>query len=359
MSYTKTATLPVSPDEAFALITDPERLRRWQTVSAYVDLRAGGDFRWTVTPGHVAAGTYKELEPGKRIVFGWGWEGSDDLPPDASTVTVVIEPAGDGSTVTLTHDGLTPDQATSHAMGWDHYFERLQALASSGDAGPDEWAFAPETLDPITAAEASLAVLQPVLRNLTQDDQPKQTPCTEFTGHQLAEHLMGSLVSLGAMAGGTVENPEEGSLENRISVMTQQAVDAWRQVDLAGTVKAGENEMPAGVAGNILAFELALHAWDFAQTSGQTVHISEELVTYLRACADHLVPGGRDRGAFAAEVCGTGRRQPDRPARCLHRAYAGPRLRARLRTRPESPPGSRLGLSTTHTPHHQPEGEQS
>ena len=42
MTYTNTALLPVSPDEAFALITEPERLRRWQTVSAYVDLRAGG-----------------------------------------------------------------------------------------------------------------------------------------------------------------------------------------------------------------------------------------------------------------------------------------------------------------------------
>ena len=49
MSFTKSVTLPVSPDEAFALVTQPERLRRWQTVSAYVDLRAGGAYRWTVS----------------------------------------------------------------------------------------------------------------------------------------------------------------------------------------------------------------------------------------------------------------------------------------------------------------------
>ena len=92
MSFTKTVTLSVSPDEAFALITDPERLRRWQTVSAVVDLRAGGEYRWTVTPGHVAAGSYREVEPGKRIVFGWGWEGNEDLGPDASTVKFTIRP---------------------------------------------------------------------------------------------------------------------------------------------------------------------------------------------------------------------------------------------------------------------------
>ena len=302
MSFTKTAVLPVSPDEAFALITEPERLRRWQTVTAYVDLRAGGDYRWTITPGHVAAGTYKEIEPGKRVVFGWGWEGSEDLPPDASTITFTIEPSEGGSLVTLTHEGLSEEQAQFHAEGWHHYVERLERLAATGDAGQDEWAFAPEDLDPITAAEASLAVIQPMLRNLTPADQPKPSPCEEFTGHQVAEHLMDSLVTVGGMAGGTVVNPEQGSLENRVSVMTQQAVDAWRQVDLSGTVRAGENELPAGFAANILAFELTLHGWDLAQTSGQTLHISDELVAYLQAFAENLVPGGRKSGSFADEV---------------------------------------------------------
>ena len=30
------------------------------TVAARVDLRAGGEYRWTVTPGHIAAGTIVE-----------------------------------------------------------------------------------------------------------------------------------------------------------------------------------------------------------------------------------------------------------------------------------------------------------
>ena len=42
MSFDKTIHLPVGADEAFALITEPERLRRWQTVAARVDLRIGG-----------------------------------------------------------------------------------------------------------------------------------------------------------------------------------------------------------------------------------------------------------------------------------------------------------------------------
>ncbi len=42
MDIEKSALLPVSADEAFALITEPDRLRRWLAVSARVDLRAGG-----------------------------------------------------------------------------------------------------------------------------------------------------------------------------------------------------------------------------------------------------------------------------------------------------------------------------
>ena len=42
MPFEKSVTVPLSPDETFALITEPDRLRRWQAITARVDLRAGG-----------------------------------------------------------------------------------------------------------------------------------------------------------------------------------------------------------------------------------------------------------------------------------------------------------------------------
>ena len=306
MSYTQSVFLPVSPDEAFALVTQPERLRRWQTVSAHVDLRAGGAFRWTVVPGHTAAGTFREVEPGRRVVFGWGWEDSADLMPDASTVTVTVEPEGSGARVTLEHDGLTDEQATSHAEGWTHYLERLEAAAATGDAGTDEWSLAPPALDHLTSAEATLAALQVVLRNLTDDDRTAQTPCSEYDCHRLAEHLFGSLTGLGAMAGVEVVNPEEGSLENRVAVMAAQAIDAWRTRGVEGMIPGpGGGEMPASVGASILSLEFLLHGWDFAQASGQTMVVSDEVVAYVQGLADQIIPGSRDRGAFAAEVPAT------------------------------------------------------
>jgi uncharacterized protein (TIGR03086 family) len=303
MSYTKTAHLPVTPDEAFALVTEPERLRRWKTVSAVVDLRAGGAYRFTVIPGHVAAGHFRVVEAGRRIVFGWGWEGDEELPPDASTVTVTIEPADGGSLVTLVHEGLSDAQAAMHAEGWTHFFERLERLATTGDAGLDEWAATPQELTPVTASESVLAALQPVLRALTTEDRTKQTPCADFTCHELVEHLFDSLVQLGAMAGATVVNPEQGSLENRVSVMAAQAIDGWRDVDLGGSVPGdGGRDLPATSAAGVLPVELALHGWDIAQASGQHLRLSDEVVAYLRTLAEGFVPAGRGNGAFGPEV---------------------------------------------------------
>ena len=303
MSYTKSAVLPVTPDEAFALITEPERLRRWQTVSARVDLRAGGEYRWTVTPGHVAAGTYREIEPGRRVVFGWGWEGDPDLVPDASTVTITMEPTDDGTLVTLVHEGLTEEQAALHAEGWTHYFTRLEKVAADGDAGPDEWAAAPAELDLFSSAEATLALLQGVLRNLTTEDRTKQTPCSEFDCHALAEHLFGSLAGVGSMAGADVVNPQQGSLENRVAVMAAQAIEAWRGRGVEGMIPApGGGEMPADVGASIMSLEFLLHAWDFAQASGQPLTVSDEVVAYVQTLADPIIPAGRARGAFADAV---------------------------------------------------------
>lgn len=302
MSFTKSAVLPVPPDEAFALITEPERLRRWQTVTATVDLRAGGSYRWTVTPGHVAAGTYREVEPGRRIVFGWGWEDSEDLPTDTSTVTITVEPAEGGSKVTLVHEGLTEAQAAMHAEGWNHFFERLEKLAATGDAGPDEWAFAPENLTPLVAAEAALAALQPVLRGLTQADRDKPTPCSDFTAHELVEHLLASLAQLGGMAGVEIAAPRSGSAEDRVSTVAGEVIDGWRAVDLDGTVTGpGGEDTPARFLASIVPLELVLHGWDLAQATGRSLRVSDEVVSYVRELSEGVIASGRG-SSFGAEV---------------------------------------------------------
>jgi uncharacterized protein (TIGR03086 family) len=303
MPAEKTVLLPVSPEEAFALITEPDRLRRWKAVSARVDLRVGGDYRYTVVPGNVAAGTFIEVDPGRRIVFGWGWEGSPDLGPDASTVRITLEPAVGGTLVRLVHDGLTEEQAESHLAGWNHFFERLEQAVSTGDAGPDEWAAAPVDLNPLTSADATLAVCQNVLRGIDDGDLDKQTPCSKFTIGQLADHLIGSMVSLGGMAGAVVVQADAGTVESRVAFVAQQALEGWQKRGTDGTVKLGERDMPAVMAVSILSVELLVHAWDFAVTTGQQVPVSDVVSHYVLELAQQIIsPQARQGGSFADAV---------------------------------------------------------
>ncbi len=303
MAFEKSVLVPLSADDTFALITEPDRLRRWQVITARVDLRAGGDYRWTIVPGHSAAGTYTEVEPGRRVVFSWGWEGSADLPPGASTVIITLEPATGGTLVRLVHDGLTADQEASHAGGWNHYLGRLVTAATVGDAGSDEWAAAPPDLNPLAAAEATLAVCQLALRGVAEADYHRATVCTEFDVTQLTDHLIGSVTFLGAAAGAEA-GPAGGTiLEARVAAAAQATLEAWHVRGLDGEVKVGPHEMPAGAALGILSIEFLVHAWDFAQVTGQRVVVSDEVTQHVLGVARQIIsPEVRAGGSFADPI---------------------------------------------------------
>jgi len=289
----KSVFVPLDPEATFAMLTDPERLRRWQAVTARIDLRAGGDFRWTITPGHTAAGTVVEVEPGRRVVLSWGWEDSDDLPPGASVVTLTVEPAEGGTFVRLVHEGLDAAQAEGHGGGWDHYLARLAAAAgdASMDAGPDEWSAAPDPIDVLSAAEATAAICQRVLRAVPTDGGSMPTPCARYDVDALAEHLLGSIRSLGSMAGapagdaegsgGATAGPEAGSLEERVAQATQQALEAWRRRGTEGEVAFGAHPLPAERAAAILSIEYLVHAWDFSRAAGAPLEVDDKVSAYV------------------------------------------------------------------------------
>jgi uncharacterized protein (TIGR03086 family) len=303
MPFEKSVLVPLGADETFALITQPDRLRRWKAITARVDLRAGGDYRWTIIPGHSACGTFAEVEPGRRVVFTWGWEGDATLPPGASTVTITLEPAEGGTIVRLVHDGLTGEQAAMHGKGWTHYLGRLVEAGTRGDAGADEWAAVPQDPDAIAAAEATLAVCQLVLRGIAECDYDRATACPEFSVAQLGDHLVGSVTFVGGAIGAEFPATTATALESRLAAAAQPALEAWSRRGLDGTVKLGSSEMPAAAALAILSVEFLVHAWDFAQATGQHVTVHEGLAALvLDAAAQIITPEVRSGGSFADAV---------------------------------------------------------
>ncbi len=303
MPFEKAVLVPLEPATTFALITEPERLRRWMAVAARIELRAGGEYRWTVTPGHIAAGTVIEVDPGKRVVLSWGWEDGDP-PPGCSTVSITLTPVDGGTEVRLIHDGLNDEQANRHAEGWNHYLDRLVSAGRSGDAGPDEWANEPQDIDELSSAEATLAVLQRVLRSLGDADLSKQTACTEFNVAQLGDHLMNSIMAIGKSADAPLKPRDMNApLESQVADAAEVVLEAWRRRGVEGMVTLNSNQVPAILPIRVLSLEFLLHAWDFARAIDQQVLVSDQVAEFVHGIAGKVItPEARRYAGFADPV---------------------------------------------------------
>ena len=123
------------PEKVWEFFTRPEALVRWMGEYAVLEPEPGGEFSVDIK-GAPVRGRYLELEPPHRLVLSWGYAGSRELPPGASTVEVRLARDGAGTRVQLEHRDLPDPERPRHAAGWKHYLARLTA-ARAGDPGPD------------------------------------------------------------------------------------------------------------------------------------------------------------------------------------------------------------------------------
>lgn len=123
------------PERVWGFFTRPEAIIRWMGEYAVLDPQPGGEFTADVK-GAPVRGRYLELDPPHRLVLSWGYAGSDELPPGASTVEIRLVRDGAGTRVHLEHRDLPGPEEPGHAEGWKHYLARLRA-ACTGDPGPD------------------------------------------------------------------------------------------------------------------------------------------------------------------------------------------------------------------------------
>jgi uncharacterized protein YndB with AHSA1/START domain len=138
--YERTLAIDASPETVWEFLVDPEKLMRWKGINADLETQPGGIFRCEVIPGHIARGEYVEIDKPNKLVFTWGWDGSEDVPPGSSTIEIELASDGDGTSLRFVHKDLPNAEAiASHAHGWDHYLPRLETAAGGGDPGEDPW----------------------------------------------------------------------------------------------------------------------------------------------------------------------------------------------------------------------------
>lgn len=112
-------------------LTTVDGLKRWIADDAEVDPTPGGRVRWTHENGATMVGRFVELEPPRRLVFTYGWEGNlMGLPPEASTVEIELEEREGTTTLRLSHRGIPPESVEDHRRGWVFFLGRLRDAAN-------------------------------------------------------------------------------------------------------------------------------------------------------------------------------------------------------------------------------------
>jgi len=121
------------PGRVFRAWTEPELLKKWfgpETLTvpeAEVDLRVGGAWRIAMQDpeGKVyrVSGTYREIEPPRRLAFTWRFEHD---PGEPTLVVIDFNAHGDGTELVMTHERFPNiEERDHHAQGWVSTFNDL------------------------------------------------------------------------------------------------------------------------------------------------------------------------------------------------------------------------------------------
>lgn len=122
-SLNRSLVIRAPRDVVFRFFTDNERFARWWGVGSTIDGRVGGEMRIVYPNGVIARGQVTALEPGRRIVFTYGYEKAHpELPPGSSLVTIELADDPNGTKLSMRHDLPEAKVRDHHVPGWRYHF---------------------------------------------------------------------------------------------------------------------------------------------------------------------------------------------------------------------------------------------
>lgn len=126
--FTLTRSIAAAPERVWSAFTNADEYAAWVWPAEWgttcaIDLRVGGEFHVaSESRGLSVQGTYVEIDPITRLVMTW----AQTSRVGESLLTILIEPDGDGTALSLTHENF-PDEASQadHERGWTDCLSRL------------------------------------------------------------------------------------------------------------------------------------------------------------------------------------------------------------------------------------------
>jgi len=126
-AYTLTAKIPATPEEIYQAWLDSIGHSEMTGSQATMSDQVGAEV--SAWDGYIS-GRNLELVPGERIVQSWRTSEFDDEHED-SVITIVLEPADEGTLLTLEHSNVPDEQRSYEEGGWhSNYFEPMIAYFS-------------------------------------------------------------------------------------------------------------------------------------------------------------------------------------------------------------------------------------
>lgn len=117
-TFVLSRTYPVAPESVFAAWSSRDAKARWfgaptgDNPTLKLDFRVGGTESFSGGPPdgpvHTYEATYHDIVPNERIVYGYTMDADAKLI-SVSVTTVEFAPAGDGTTLTFTEQGVFLD----------------------------------------------------------------------------------------------------------------------------------------------------------------------------------------------------------------------------------------------------------
>jgi uncharacterized protein (TIGR03086 family) len=179
-------------------------------------------------------------------------------------------------------------------------------------------------MDPLIAHQRAQDAFASVLVNVGPDQHSAPTPCSEWTIHDLIEHVIGGNEHVGPWAGDTDEpaaRPDDIVAAHRAAAAAAHAVFA-RPDGMSTMFTLPFGEIPGQVFVGMRTSDVLTHAWDLATATGQSTDVDPELAAeQLAAVRAFVGPQFRGPGMpFGDEQpCSTERAPADQLAAFLGR----------------------------------------
>jgi uncharacterized protein YndB with AHSA1/START domain len=116
----RTLHLTHPPERVWAALTTADGLGTWFGNRAEVDLRVGGQAKLGWDSGDSATLTIERVDPPHVFAYTWPLSGLPDSDPRRTYVQFTLEPAGAGTTLTVTETGFAQlTDAAEHHVAHD------------------------------------------------------------------------------------------------------------------------------------------------------------------------------------------------------------------------------------------------